>query len=281
LERPRNAQEIRALKGVRRQTWITAYDHPQAAMAEASGIDVILVGDSLGMTTLGYANTLPVTLEDMIHHASAVRRGAPNSCVIVDMPFLTYTTPLEAVAHAGRIIQHCQVEGVKLEGGRRIAAQVEALVNEAIPVIGHLGLTPQSVHRFGGYRVQARQAEAIATLIEDAERLCEAGVSAIVLEGIPDRVASYVTDRIPVHTIGIGAGRGTDGQVLVFHDCVGLSERVPKFVSPFAQARATIVEGLTRYRDAVLTGSFPDDAHSYHLSEQEWERFVKEFEGKA
>ncbi|MBX5468222.1 MAG: 3-methyl-2-oxobutanoate hydroxymethyltransferase [Firmicutes bacterium] len=275
MERPKTAQDIRGLKGVRRQTWITAYDYVQAQLAELAEIDVILVGDSLGMTTLGYPTTLPVTVRDMMHHARIVRRGAPNTPMIVDMPFLSYTDPNQALRNAGRFIQGCGAEGVKLEGGRRILPQVEALVAEGIPVVGHLGLTPQSVHRFGGYRVQARAAEAIRELVEDAESLAEAGVIAIVLEGIPDRVAEYVTRRVPVPTIGIGAGNQTDGQVLVFHDCVGLSARLPKFAKPFADVRTVMVTGLAQYREAVLTQSFPDEAHAYHLADEEWERFLQ------
>lgn len=274
MDRPRSAQDILHLKGIRRQSWMTAYDFPQAQMVAAAGIDVILVGDTLGMTMLGYPTTLPVTLDDMLYHARTVRRGAPDTALIVDLPFLTYTTVETALANGGRLIAEAGADGVKLEGGRRVAEIIQRLVAEAIPVIGHLGLTPQSVHKMGGYRVQARSADDIVTLVDDAVCLAQAGVSAIVLEGIPNRVAEHVTQKISVPTIGIGAGNQVDGQVLVFHDCMGISPAVPKFVNRFASARDHIVQGLQAYSAAVREQTFPDDSHSYHISDAEWEKFL-------
>jgi 3-methyl-2-oxobutanoate hydroxymethyltransferase len=270
------APQLRALKGQRSSVWITAYDVVQAQVAEEAGIDVILVGDSLGMTTLGYDSTIPVTLEDMLHHAAIVRRGAPGTLMIVDLPYLTYHNADTALASAGRIMQQTLANGVKLEGGLSIISAVDALIREKIPVIGHLGLTPQSVHTMGGYKVQAKSSAAIERLLEDAHGLSDHGVSAIVLEGIPDRVAAYITAHVEAPTIGIGAGSSVDGQVLVFHDCLGLTRALPKFARPFAQVRQQMINGLQQYRDSVANGSFPADAESYHLPNAEWEKFLQE-----
>ncbi len=274
MTQPKTVRELFQLKGQRPQVWITAYDFTQAELAASAAVDAILVGDSLGMTMLGYSTTLPVTVEDMVYHSRVVRRAARDTVLIVDLPFLSYRDPTTALLSAGRIVQEAAADAVKLEGGARTVPVVEHLVAEGIPVIGHLGLTPQSVHRMGGYRVQARTADTIQTLVADASQLAAAGISALVLEGIPDRVAAYVTQSVAVPTIGIGAGSATDGQVLVFHDCVGLSARTPKFVTPFAQAREALLEGIRKYREAVIGGAFPDAQHSYHVSDQEWDRFV-------
>ncbi|MCL4496353.1 MAG: 3-methyl-2-oxobutanoate hydroxymethyltransferase [Firmicutes bacterium] len=269
--------ELRALKGQRPSVWITAYDVVQAQVAEEAGIDVILVGDSLGMTTMGYDTTIPVTLDDMIHHAAMVRRGATHTMMIVDFPFLTYPDIPTALRNAARIMQQTLANGVKLEGGRDIIAVVDALIREKIPVIGHLGLTPQSIHTMGGYKVQAKTSAAIERLIADARELSDHGVSAIVLEGIPDRVAAFVTDHVDAPTVGIGAGSHVDGQVLVFHDCLGLSPNLPKFARPFAHVRDDMIHGLEDYRNAVLGRSFPSDAETYHIPDREWERFLAEY----
>ncbi|AUW94177.1 3-methyl-2-oxobutanoate hydroxymethyltransferase [Sulfobacillus thermotolerans] len=269
------APQLRSLKGTRPITWITAYDVVQAQVAEEAAIDVILVGDSLGMTTLGYESTIPVTLDDMLRHAAMVRRGAPHTMMIVDLPYLTYYNKDIALASAGRIMQQTLANGVKLEGGQAILPVVDALIQEKIPVIGHLGLTPQSVHTMGGYKVQAKSSSAIEELVQDAQALSEHGVSAIVLEGIPDRVAAYVTAHIEAPTIGIGAGPDVDGQVLVFHDCLGLSSSLPKFARPFADIRHAMIAGLQSYRDSVINRTFPQDAESYHLPDSEWEKFIQ------
>ncbi len=273
---PKTARELLHLKGQRPQVWITAYDFTQAELAQSAAVDAILVGDSLGMTMLGYSTTLPVTVDDMVYHSRVVRRAASDTLLIVDMPFLSYRDPATALVNAGRIMQEAAADAVKLEGGARIIPVVEHLVAEGIPVIGHLGLTPQSVHRMGGYRVQARTADAVHTLVEDARQLAAAGISALVLEGIPDRVAALVTHTVTVPTIGIGAGSATDGQVLVFHDCVGLSARTPKFVTPFAHGREALLQGIRSYREAVIGGTFPDAQHSYHITDEEWDHFVRQ-----
>ncbi len=264
-----------ALKSQRPQVWVTAYDFFQAQLAQAALLDAILVGDSLGMTMLGYDSTLAVTMDDMVYHARVVRRGAPQTVMVVDLPFLSYRNQENALTNAGRLIQETLADAVKLEGGRRLAETVRALVLEGIPVVGHLGLTPQSVHTMGGYKVQARTTEGIVELLDDAESLAQAGITALVLEGIPDRVAALVTERIHAPTIGIGAGQGTDGQVLVFHDCLGLSAHTPKFVAPFSEGRRLLMEGLQKYRSAVLEHQFPDDDHAYHITSREWERFMQ------
>jgi 3-methyl-2-oxobutanoate hydroxymethyltransferase len=277
MTRPKTANDLSNLKAERRQVWITAYDYTQARLAGAAMVDAILVGDSLGMTMLGYSTTLPVTLDDMVYHSRVVRRGAPDTVMVVDLPFLTYRDPDAALSSAGRLIQESLADAVKIEGGARLAPTVERLVAEGIPVVGHLGLTPQSVHTMGGFRVQARTADQIIALVADAKALVQAGISVLVLEGIPDRVAGHVTERVSVPTVGIGAGAATDGQVLVFHDCLGLSERSPKFVTPFADGSAVLAEGLARYREAVAAGAFPTEAHAYHISDAEWARFVAQY----
>ncbi|MCY0898805.1 MAG: 3-methyl-2-oxobutanoate hydroxymethyltransferase [Firmicutes bacterium] len=275
------AQSLKGAKGQTPLVWITAYDYTAARLAEEAGVDVILVGDSVGTTLMGYPSTIPVTLDNMIYHATLVRRGAPNTMMVVDLPFLTYTNARDALANAGRIMQETLAEAVKLEGGRRVLEAVEALVRHDIPVVGHLGLTPQSLHTMGGYRVQARTHDSIQALVEDARALTEAGISALVLEGIPDRVAAYVTQEVHVPTIGIGAGNQTDGQVLVFHDCIGLSAHLPKFAKPFADVRTATLEGLRRYRREVQTRAFPDDEHSYHVTDKEWQAFWSEVERRS
>jgi 3-methyl-2-oxobutanoate hydroxymethyltransferase len=268
------AQKLKAWKGQEPPlVWLTAYDFSQAEMAEQAGVDVILVGDSVGTTVMGYDSTLPVTVNDMVYHARLVRRGAPHTMMVVDLPFLSYTRPDQALSNAGRFMQEALADGVKLEGGRRVLQAVDALIVHDIPVIGHLGLTPQSVHAMGGYRVQARNHESIRQLLDDARALADHGIAALVLEGIPDRVAAYVTEQVAIPTIGIGAGSGTDGQVLVFHDCLGLSSRYPKFAKPFADVRHAIVTGIEQYGAEVRARAFPADEHSYHVTDKEWEEF--------
>ncbi|MCL5116473.1 MAG: 3-methyl-2-oxobutanoate hydroxymethyltransferase [Firmicutes bacterium] len=267
------AQKLKSLKGQTPLVWITAYDFSQAQLVEEAGVDVVLVGDSVGTTVMGYESTIPVTLDNMLYHAQMVRRGAPNTMMAVDLPFLTYTTPDEALRSAGRLMQQAMADAVKLEGGRKILAEVDALIRHDIPVVGHIGLTPQSLHSMGGYRVQARTQNSIQLLVDDARALCDHGVCSIVLEGIPDRVAQYVTEVVTVPTIGIGAGNQTDGQVMVFYDCLGLTSRYPKFAKPFADLRGSILQGLSQYQAEVQSRAFPDDEHSYHVPDKEWEAF--------
>ncbi len=245
---------------------ITAYDVVSARLADRAGADLLLVGDSLGMVVLGRENTLSVTVEEILHHARAVAAARPRAPVVGDMPFLSYHVSVpETIRSAGRLVAEGGCQAVKLEGGRRCLHAVERLVAADIPVMGHLGLTPQSLHRMGGFRVQARQAEAARALLEDARALAGAGAFAIVLEGIPAEIAEVVTAAIPIPTIGIGAGPRCDGQVLVWHDLLGLSEGVsPKFVRRYADVGAAIEKALADFVGDVRSGAFPSADESYH-----------------
>ncbi len=246
-------------------TMVTAYDYHSARIVDAAGIDVILVGDSLGMVIQGHENTLPVTVDDVVYHSRIVRRADPRALVIADMPFLSYqVSPAEAVANAGRLVKDGRAQAVKIEGGREFVHTVQALVDASIPVMGHLGLTPQSVHRFGGYRVQGKTAEARERILEDARLLQRAGCFSFVLEGIPYDLAQEVTASLDVPTIGIGAGPHCDGQVLVFHDMLGIeNELAPKFVKRYAELNDAMIEAIREFRREVIDGEFPDLDHSY------------------
>lgn len=248
-------------------TMLTAYDYPMGRAVDEAGIDVILVGDSVGMVVLGYPTTLPVTVDEMAHHCKAVVRGVSRAMLVVDLPFMSYQVSREdALRNAGRLVKEGGAEAVKLEGGRGVAGAVEALVAAGIPVMGHLGLTPQAYHQMGGYRVQARSPEEADRLLKDAATLERAGIFSLVLEGIPAGVARRVTEALAVPTIGIGAGPFCDGQVLVTHDMLGLQEDLsPKFVKRYAQARQVFLEAMRRFRDEVRSGAFPDPEHSYDL----------------
>ena len=248
---------------------VTAYDSPTARIADDAGVDIILVGDSVAMVVLGYDDTLQVSVDDMAHHTAAVGRARPRALVVADMPWLSYHLGVEdAVRNAGRLVR-AGAGAVKLEGGRKRLPVVAALVDAEIPVMGHLGLTPQSVHAHGGYRVQAKDADAARSLVDDARRLAEAGCFALVLEGIPAPVARLVTEAVDVPTIGIGAGRWCDGQVLVFHDVVGLEDRVlPRFVRRYASLKAEGVAAVSAFASDVRAGRFPDDGESYGLSDE-------------
>jgi 3-methyl-2-oxobutanoate hydroxymethyltransferase len=262
------APAVRAHKGSAEPlVMITAYDAPGARIADAAGVDLILVGDSLAMVVLGYDDTLSVTVADMEHHTAAVARAKPRPMVIADLPWMSYHLGTEdAVRNAARLIR-AGAQAVKLEGGRKRLPVIEAILDAEIPVMGHLGLTPQSLHMMGGFKVQGREVEAIEALIADAQALAAAGCFAIVLEGMPDTVAAMVTDAIPVPTIGIGAGPSCDGQVLVFHDLLGLEDRVlPKFVRRYASLKADAVAAVARYADDVRNHHFPIVEESYHLS---------------
>lgn len=248
---------------------VTAYDFPTARIADEAGIDVILVGDSLGMVVLGYESTIPVTMAEMMHHLRAVVRAAPKAMVVADLPFASYQAgPEDAVRNSARLVKR-GAEAVKLEGGRRVLPQVEAILAADIPVLGHLGLTPQSVHRFGGYKVQARGREAGDALLEDAVALERAGCFAIVLEGIPLELGAEVSRALRIPTIGIGAGPGCDGQVLVLHDLIGLSFGKPaKFVRRYADVSGVIRGALQTFRDDVRAGRYPAAAESYAAAPQ-------------
>jgi len=255
---------------------VTAYDAPGARQAHAADVDLILVGDTLAMVVLGYDDTLQVTVDDIAHHVGAVRRGLTASTaegskplVIGDMPWMSYhTTPEEAVRNAATLVR-AGAETIKLEGGRKRLPVIEAILDAEIPVMGHLGLTPQSIHAMGGFKVQGRQHAAAFALIDDAKALASAGCFALVLEGVPDEVARLVTDAIDIPTIGIGAGRHCDGQVLVYHDVLGIEDRMrPKFVRRYADVGGATIEALRAYAADVRSGRFPADDESYHLSSE-------------
>lgn len=253
----------------RRTVVLTAYDLTSARIAVAGGADALLVGDSLGMVVLGHENTLPVTLDDMIHHCRAVQRAQPGIPVIADLPYGSFHVSVEeTVRQAVRLVKEAGVQAVKLEGGRKRAAVIAALLDAEIPVMGHLGLTPQSLHRFGGYKVQGKGDAAAEAMLDEARFLSDAGCFAIVLECIPAPLAERITAEIAAATIGIGAGVGCDGQVLVFHDMLGLFDRMqPKFVKRYAELGRIATEAVARYAQEVRDGSFPAPEHSYGLEE--------------
>ncbi len=244
---------------------ITAYDYPSAQMVDEAGVDIILVGDSLGMVVLGYENTLPVTMEDMLRHTAAVVRGTKRAMVVGDMPFMSYQlSPEQALENAGRFIKEAGAHAVKLEGGEEVLDAIKKITSAGIPVMGHIGLTPQSIHRIGGYRVQGREKEQAEKLKKDAKLLEEAGCFSIVLEAVPMELAKEITQTLSIPTIGIGAGPHCDGQVLVYHDVLGIfQEFKPKFVKRYANLREKIIGAVSEYVDEVRKGKFPDETHSY------------------
>jgi 3-methyl-2-oxobutanoate hydroxymethyltransferase len=266
ITRPKvTVRTIREMKAERvKIVSVTAYDYPSARLADEAGVDLILVGDSLGMVVLGYESTIPVTLGEMAHHLKAVVRAQPRALVVADLPFLSFqTSPEDAVRSSGRLMKR-GAEAVKLEGGRRMLPQIEAIQAADIPVLGHLGLTPQSVHQFGGYRVQGRGREAADTLLDDAIALERAGCFALVLEGVPLELGREITDTIRIPTIGIGAGLHCDGQVLVLHDLIGLSfGKQAKFVRRYAETGETIRNAITAFREDVRAGRYPSEEESY------------------
>lgn len=248
---------------------LTAYDYSTAALIDRAGINSILVGDSLGMVMLGYEDTLSVTMEDMIHHSAAVARGAKDALVVTDMPFMSYQTSVyDAVVNAGRLMKEGRADAVKLEGGAKFCPQVRAIVDASIPVVGHIGLTPQSVNMFGGFKVQGKSLEAARQLVKDAQALEQAGAFAIVLEGIPSKLAEVITASVNIPTIGIGAGAGCDGQVLVYQDMLGMySDFVPKFVKKFAEVGEAMAAAFKEYDKEVKEGTFPAKEHCYKIDE--------------
>ena len=250
-------------------TMLTAYDYSTAKMIDEAGIDSILVGDSLGMVCLGYPDTLSVTMEDMIHHTKAVTRGAKEAFVVADMPFMSYQTSVyDAVVNAGRLIKEGHAHAVKLEGGMEVCEQIRAIVKASIPVCAHIGLTPQSVNAFGGFAVQGKGEEAAKRLIEEAKAVEEAGAFAVVLECVPEALATLITQQINTPTIGIGAGAGCDGQVLVYQDMLGLySDFVPKFVKQFKKLDSEMKDGFRAYREEVRAGLFPAKEHTFKIDE--------------
>ncbi|WP_077075713.1 3-methyl-2-oxobutanoate hydroxymethyltransferase [Aedoeadaptatus urinae] len=251
-------------------TMITCYDYSTAKLVDQSGIDSILIGDSLGMTMLGYEDTLSVTLEDMIHHSAAVARGAKHPLIICDMPFMTYSTGIrDSVINAGRLIAEGHAHAVKLEGGVEVKDVIKAIVDAKIPVCAHIGLTPQSVNAFGGFRVQGKDEATVAKLFADAKAVEEAGAFAVVMECVPAALAKKLTGMLSIPTIGIGAGVDCDGQVLVYQDMLGMfDDFVPKFVRQFAHVGEVMVQGFKDYNDAVKDGSFPTKEHEFSMDER-------------
>lgn len=271
MTKPLTAPDIKTTKGERKLTMLTAYDFPTAKLVDEAGIDMVLVGDSLGMVVLGYDDTIPVTLDEMAHHCRAVSRGVSRALVVGDLPFMSYETgPEQALASAGRLMKEGGVRAVKLEGGREVVPQTRALVQAGIPVVGHVGLTPQRIAELGGFKVQGKTAEAARIILEDAKALQAAGCFAVILEAIPAPMGRYITDALAVPTIGIGAGPHCDGQVLVIHDVLGLFERfTPRFVKRYATLAKDVREAVGRYKDEVERGAFPGDEHSFSMDPDE------------
>ena len=250
-------------------TMLTAYDYSTAKLMDEAGVDSILVGDSLGNVVLGYDDTISVTMEDMIHHGAAVSRGAREALVIVDMPFMSYQTSVyDAVVNAGRLMKEARANAVKLEGGTEMAPQIRAITQAGIPVCAHIGLTPQHINAFGGFKVQGKSEEAAQKLIEDAIAVENAGAFAVVLECVPEKLATFITGKLNIPTIGIGAGNGCDGQVLVYADMLGMfSDFTPKFVKRFANTGTLMKQGFEQYIKEVKEGTYPSEEHTYAIAD--------------
>ena len=258
----------------KRLSMLTAYDYSTAKLIDQAGVNGILVGDSLGNVMLGYPDTVSVTMEDMIHHGAAVARGISNALLVIDMPFMSYQTSVyDAVCNAGRLMKEGRAAAVKLEGGADVCPQIKAITAAGIPVMGHLGLTPQSINAFGGYKVQGKSAEAAQKLIDDAKKLEEAGVFSIVLECVPTKLAALITEAVSVPTIGIGAGAGCDGQILVYQDMLGMfSDYTPKFVKRYADVGEVMTAAFTAYIREVQEGTFPEEKHGYTIADDVLEK---------
>ena len=257
---------------------LTAYDYSTARLIDEAGVNMILVGDSLGNVMLGYEDTVSVTMEDMIHHGAAVARGAKNAMVVVDMPFMSYQTSVyDAVVNAGRLMKEARANAVKLEGGVEVAEQIKAIVAAGIPVVAHIGLTPQSINAFGGHKVQGKTEAAAKKLIEDALAVEAAGAFSVVIEGVPAKLATLITGKLTIPTIGIGAGAGCDGQVLVYQDMLGLtSGHIAKFVKQFANAGDVMRQGINDYIAETKAGSFPAQEHTYAIDDEVIEQLIRE-----
>jgi 3-methyl-2-oxobutanoate hydroxymethyltransferase len=262
------AHDIQARKGGPKLSMVSVYDFPFARLAEEAGIDILLVGDSLGMVVQGHDSTVPVTLDDIVYHAKAVRRGAGRTHVVADLPFLTYHTDTgRAIENAGRLLQEGGADSVKLEGGQEIAERAAAIVRAGIPVMGHVGLTPQSAGALGGFKVQGRDVASARKILADAQAIADAGAYAIVVEVIPAELGGIITERVSIPTIGIGAGAACDGQVLVAHDLLGLQERIiGRFAKVYANVGDDVRRAFTTFAEEVLAGSFPDEEHSYSMA---------------
>lgn len=267
---------IKECKNVKKLTMVTAYDACSARLVERAGIDMILVGDSLGMTMQGNTDTNSVTLDDMIYHTKIVCKNAPDTFVVADMPFMSYEISVtQALENAGRMFRESGARAVKIEGGETILPQVKALIDSGIPVMGHLGLTPQRAAMLGGFKAQAKTAEGAKKLLDDALLLEQAGCFALVLEAVPAKIASVISRKLAIPTIGIGAGNGCDGQVLVFHDMLGLSDFTPRFVKKYAELGDSAVKALQAYAKEVEAGGFPSQEHTFTISDEEWNNFAK------
>ncbi len=271
---------IRMKKEKQQVAWITAYDYPMASFAEQAGVDMILVGDSLGMVVLGYKSTNPVTMEECLSHCKAVRRGAPNTWVVGDMPFMSYqVSDEEAVFNAGRLIKEAAVDSIKLEGGVRVTSRIRAIVDAGIPVMGHIGLTPQSSGQLGGFKAQGRDVKNARALIKDALAVQEAGAFALLVEAVPPEVTAFICDLLEIPVYGIGAGPA-DGQLLICGDMLGMFQAfTPKFVKQYANVAEIEINAIKTYVHEVKEGIFPSDEHAYHVVEpmEEFEKMFKEF----
>ncbi len=263
-------------------TMLTAYDYSGAVLVDKAEIDVILVGDSLGMVMMGYDSTVPVTMAEMLHHCRMVARGTTYAFTIGDMPFLSYQADMaEAVRNAGLLLKEGGMDSVKLEGGREVVLTIEAIIRAGIPVMGHIGLTPQSQSKLGGYRVQGKTAVSAHNLLQDALALEAAGCFSIVLEAVPEPVATAISQRLTIPTIGIGAGAGCDGQVLVYHDLLGLfDKKLPRFVKQYAHLDQTVTDAFTAFREDVVNGRFPAKEHTYPMPQDELDAFLKELKAE-
>ena len=260
--------QLKRSKGAR-LAMLTAYDYPSARLVAEAGVDLILVGDSLGMVVLGYDSTLPVTVEDMVHHTKAARRGAPEAFLVADLPFLSYATPAQALENAARLMKDAGADSVKLEGGEEVVPIVEALVRAGVPVLGHVGLTPQTASALGGYKLQGKDVDTARRVSDGAAALERAGCWGVVLELVPAPLARLITGRIGIPTIGIGAGPDCDGQVLVFHDLVGLfTGFTPTFVKRYAEAGTAIKDAVSRYAGEVRSGAFPGEGQSFRMNDE-------------
>lgn len=267
---PVTAPSIQARKGGEKIACMTAYDYSSGMIVDASGMDLVLVGDSLAMVVLGHEDTLSVTMDEMIHHVRATSRGVKRALLVADMPFMSYATVDDALRNAGRFISEGRAKAVKLEGGEPVVPQIKAMVDAGIPVMGHIGLTPQHVAKFGGFKAQGKSAEAAKALIADAQAVEEAGAFCLVLEAIPVEVAQLITDAVNIPTIGIGAGNVTDGQILVYHDTLGLFDRfTPKFVRKYAEFGTASKESFESYVEDVRLGRFPADKNTIYMPDDQ------------
>lgn len=278
MRQKRMIQGFQRMKEAREKiTFLTAYDYPTAAFAEEAGLDMLLVGDSLGMCVYGYSSTIPVTMDQMIGHASAVRRGAPNCFVVGDMPFMSYQSSCEkAVENAGRFLKEAHCDAIKLEGGLRVTPQIKAIVDAGIVVMGHLGLTPQSSGQLGGHKAQGRTADTARLVVEDSLAVQEAGAHMLLLEAVPPELGAYITDNLSIPVLSIGAGPNCDGQLLIVSDMIGQFQAfTPKFVKKYADVAQVVINAMREYCEEVRQGKFPTDDHCYRMIQGEEDKFLE------